>query len=111
MSPRFRTTAVCLIIVCRLARGRGMAQSVSGTILGTIQDDSGGAIASAHVSVVNTATDATRDVVANKSGSYAAPNLLPAVYSITITAPGYAPEERTGITLTVGGELTVNVTL
>src|SRR5687767_10654417 len=51
------------------------AQSVSGTILGTVTDSSGSVIQNAKVTVVNEGTGLTRTVQADSNGEYTIPSL------------------------------------
>lgn len=87
------------------------AQAIGATISGTVTDQSGGVVTNAEVSIKNTATADTRTVSTNANGIYSAPNLQPGSYSVTFTAPGFATAVQSGITLTVGGAQTLNLTM
>src|SRR2546430_5637419 len=87
------------------------AQVAGGTITGTVVDSSGRVIPNAGVSITNTATGINRSVTTNEDGLYIAPNLLPASYELTFTAPGFKTDVRTGIELTVGATVTSNMTM
>src|SRR6266853_2598783 len=87
------------------------AQVAGGTITGTVVDSSGRLIANASVSITNLATGINRTVTTNEDGLYIAPNLLPASYELTFTAPGFKTDVRTGIELTVGATVTLNTTM
>jgi hypothetical protein len=87
------------------------AQVAGGTITGTVVDSSGRVIANASVSISNVATGINRTVTTNEDGLYIAPNLLPASYELTFTAPGFKTDVRTGIELTVGATVTSNMTM
>lgn len=87
------------------------AQVTGATLTGTVTDPSGAVIPNAKVSVKNTATGVARDVTANSTGIYTAPNLLPGSYDITISASGFSTEVRSGIVLTVGQNQVLNVAL
>src|SRR6202011_5846096 len=45
------------------------------------------------------------------AGFYTAPNLLPGPYELKISAPGFSTEVFSGITLTVGAQETLKLTL
>ena len=47
----------------------------------------------------------------NDSGIYIAPNLLPGIYSVRVTARGFTTQVVTGVELQVGVELVQNITL
>jgi hypothetical protein len=87
------------------------AQVAGGTISGTVVDTSGRFIANASVSITNTATGINRTVTTNEDGIYIAPNLLSASYELKFAAPGFKTEVRTGIGLTVGATVTLNLTM
>jgi len=82
-----------------------------GRIAGTITDSTGAVIPAATVTVKNENTGRTLKVVANEKGVYFAAQLPPAQYTLTAEAGGMAPAQYTGISLQVGQERTLNVTL
>ena len=87
------------------------AQVAGGTITGTVVDSSGRVIPNAGVSITNVATGINRSVTTNEDGLYIAPNLLPASYELKFTAPGFKIEVRSGIELTVGATVSLNMTM
>jgi len=87
------------------------AQVAGGTITGTVVDSSARVIPNANVSITNVATGINRTVTTNEDGLYIAPNLLPASYELTFTAPGFKTDVRTGIELTVGATVSLNMTM
>src|ERR1700730_11603880 len=87
------------------------AQVSGATLMGTVSDTSGAVIPNAQLSIHNVATGEVRAVTTDKSGFYTAPNLLPGRYEGTITAPGFSTEVRSGITLTVGAQQVLNITM
>jgi len=87
------------------------AQVAGGTITGTVVDSSGRVLPNAGVSITNVATGINRTVTTNEDGLYIAPNLLPASYELTFTAPGFRTDVRSGIELTVGATVALNMTM
>src|SRR5260370_4002713 len=87
------------------------AQVAGGTITGTVVDSSGRVIPNAGVSITNVATGINRSVTTNEDGLYIAPNLWPARYELTLSAPGFKIEVRSGIELTVGATVSLNMTM
>src|SRR5436853_624516 len=102
---------VALLVIGSFAAARLHGQAVGATLSGTITDSSGGVIANAEAAILNTATGETRAVNTNAEGIYSAPNLIPGNYSVTVSATGFSKAVQSGITLTVGGSQTLNVTL
>jgi hypothetical protein len=113
MSLKFRrVSGVVLVMVlavtfCALAH----SQVAGGTILGTVSDASGAVVAGAQVTIKDLATGVSRVVPTDSRGSYSAANLLPGTYSITVLVSGFATEEQSGIDVTVGSQMLINVKL
>jgi hypothetical protein len=87
------------------------AQVAGATLAGTVTDTSGAAVPNAKVSIKNGSTGVERDITTDSAGFYSAPNLLPGVYDITASAPGFSTYRQTGITLTVGSSQTLSISL
>lgn len=87
------------------------AQTVTGTISGTVKDSSGAGIAGAKVEVLNQDTGTARSLVTDVAGRYSAVLLPLGNYRVTSTHEGFQTEARTGIELTVGREAVVDLTL
>ncbi len=75
------------------------AQSVSGTLLGTVTDSSGAVVPHAQITITLTGQHAVYTSVTNDSGNFTEPNLPPGVYTVTVTAPGFEKHTRENITL------------
>ncbi|HXA52616.1 MAG TPA: TonB-dependent receptor [Candidatus Acidoferrum sp.] len=88
-----------------------LAQSDTGRIVGTVSDSSGAVIPGGTVTVKNEKTGQSRKVTTNEHGQFLATQLLPSQYAITVEAPGMATAEYSGVTLQVGQEKTLNVTM
>jgi hypothetical protein len=76
-------------------------------LTGTVQDNSGSVIPGAQVTLTDESTGVLRSVQTNGQGLYAFPSLVPASYSLKVTAKGFQPKEITGIMLHAGDERTV----
>jgi hypothetical protein len=87
------------------------SQGSSARILGTVSDQSGGVVAGATVSVVDTERGVTRTLTTDDAGEYNAPNLIPGSYVVRVEANGFKKIERTGIVLEVGKEVRVDLTV
>src|SRR5882762_4044598 len=87
------------------------AQSERGSITGVIQDTTKAPIPGVSVKVINTATNATTDVVSSAAGAYGAANLPPGPYRIEASLTGFQSARVDGIRLTAGGTTRVDVTL
>jgi Carboxypeptidase regulatory-like domain/TonB dependent receptor/TonB-dependent Receptor Plug Domain len=87
------------------------AQVAGATLTGTVTDPSGSYIPHAQITITDVATGISRDLISDSAGFYTAPNLLPGNYEINISAPGFATQVRKGLTLTVGAQQVVNITM
>lgn len=87
------------------------AQTVSGTILGVIQDQQGAAIANADVSARNLETGAVRKASADGNGNYRISSVPAGSYEISASSSGFKTEVRSGVVVTVGGDVGVNFSL
>src|SRR5215475_13935624 len=94
-----------------LTGGVALAQETRSTILGTVKDQAGAAVAGATVDVTNTETNTTAKLSTNSSGYFEAPYLLPGTYSITVTAQGFKRYVQQGYPLTVNSRQNVDITL
>jgi len=88
-----------------------LAQVTTGTISGTVQDASGAAIPGTEIAIRNLDTGAARTITSDPDGRYAATDLPVGNYEIQAQHAGFQTEVRSGITLTVGRQATVNLGL
>ena len=102
--------AACLVLILVNHR-HAAAQTATGTIVGTVVDDTGAALPGAAVIITNADTSLTRNLVTDANGRYAAPNLPPGPYFLKATLQGFETVLRSGITLTVGREAVVDLTM
>ncbi len=86
-----------------------MAQVAGGTIQGTVADPSAAVIPNVAVSIKNTGTAVVTSVATNSQGFYQVPNLIPGKYEISAAATGFTTQVRTGLTLTVGAVVVVDI--
>jgi hypothetical protein len=77
------------------------AQETRGNINGTVQD-ANGVIPGATVTITNTGTSRTQQLVTNSRGYFEAVLLNPGTYSVRIELQGYKSVNQTGIQLAVG---------
>ena len=67
--------------------------STSGTVLGTVKDPSGSAVATVVVELVNKGTDAKRTTVTNEEGDFRFADIDAGSYVLVVEAPGFQREE------------------
>ncbi len=99
------------ILAACLATG-ALAQDVSGTLEGTVLDQSGSAVPNAKISITNTdRNQVVRTVTTDATGSYSAPLIPIGNYSLKVEAAGFKANEVTGIILNVNDDLKFNIKL
>jgi len=99
--------ALAIILLCVPAFSQGNA----GRILGTVTDQSGGVVAGATVTVIDTERGTNRTLTSDDAGEYNAPNLTPGNYTVRAEAKGFKKLERQGVVLEVGKEVRVDLTV
>src|SRR5690349_21457677 len=86
------------------------AQSFQGGLRGNVKDPQG-VIPGVTVTLVNEATNVSRETVSNSVGEYSFPALDPATYTIRASVQGYKTFERKGIRIGTQQFLTLDVQL
>jgi hypothetical protein len=82
-------------------------QAGLGTITGTIVDHSGAVIAGAHITLVQTSTKSTREIVSNGQGIFDLPSLVPGQYTLTVSVPGFRQQKLDNIVINGFQELSL----
>ena len=100
-----------LLALLALAFSSLPAQVVGGTISGVVADAGGSLIPQADVLLRNEETGTQRHLATDSAGAYAAPSIAVGRYTLTVTSPGFAPQIRKGIGVTIGQSVRVDVAL
>src|SRR3954463_11118818 len=106
-----RRVLVALILVAACSPARVNAQSVSGTILGTVTDSSGSVIPNAKVTIVNEGTGLTRTVHADANGEFTAPSLPTGHYTVIAELTGFKTLTLSNIELGVDQRARIDMKL
>lgn len=90
------------------------AQTITGSIIGTVLDSSGLPIAGVEATVTHIATGAAREVRSNERGDILFNSLQPGAYNLTIAAKGFKTLQQQNISLSANqtlpiGKLTLEV--
>jgi hypothetical protein len=110
-SFRFWNVGLCSSAVVLLGLAPATAQTLKGTILGTITDASHGIIQAAAVNLIETNTNFHRSEVTNESGFFAFANLDPGNYRVEVEHPGFRKVVRAAIQLDANSTLRVDLEL
>ena len=89
----------------------GWGQTLTGTILGTVRDQSGLVVPGVEVTIVNTDTNRSRTATTNASGNYSIPLLLVGSYELEASFTGFDTQRRTGIVLQIDQSARFDITL
>src|SRR6266851_3625884 len=94
-----------LAFLCVCAVG----QTLTGTLVGTITDVSGGSVANAKITVTETNTNVRRSGQTNESGNYIFSNLPPGVYTVAVELAGFKRESRANVEVLVNTNPRVDI--
>src|SRR5713101_5822921 len=111
LALRFGAIVLTLFITMGGFAAAANAQAVGAALSGLITDERGGAVPGATVTIKNVGTGVVREVSTNGDGFYSAPNLLPGAYEVRVTAQGFQTHVQKEISLTVGAQQALNLSL
>src|SRR5690348_3735523 len=101
-----RLVAAFLLAVTLVSAQTG---GLTGQIEGTLRDPAGSVIPNAKVTLVNTGTGLERDARTDDSGLYRFPLIPLGTYSVSAEAQGFAPQKRSGLAVSAGSTVTVDL--
>lgn len=108
VGARFLGVGLALLFACIPMFSQG---GETGRISGTVTDQTGGAIVGATVAVTDVARGSTRTLTTDAAGLYAAPNLIPGLYTVQAMAAGFQVLQQQNIQVGVGADVRIDVTL
>jgi len=111
MKIYIRTSALSGALILVFAASRLFGQAESGTIVGVVSDQAGAVVPAAKVTLVNEGTNATRVILTNESGRYAANSFPTGRITATVEHPGFQKLVRSGVELTAADTLTLDLQL
>ena len=103
----------CLIVAIVLTLGdRAVgAQTLYGSIVGNVTDAQGAVAPGVTLTATNTGTGSKVETVTDSDGAYTFRNLLPGTYDLTATLSGFREHKETGVPVTAGNPVRVNVAM
>ncbi|MGO9403421.1 MAG: carboxypeptidase regulatory-like domain-containing protein [Terriglobales bacterium] len=93
-------TTLLLWAATALAQGSGTC-----TVTGTVYDQSGAVVSGAKVTLTQTATNTSRETVANSSGFFSFIGIPAGTYDVKVEAKGFAAFTQTGIPLHINDQI------
>ena len=104
------SNALCIpAVFCFVAAGS--AQTVTGSIRGTIVDQSGAVVAGAKVTARDVATGVTKEATTDRAGTYNLQTLPIGTYMVSATKPGFSVTSDRPFSLEIDQIARVNLTL
>ena len=102
-----------MVLSCMIlgASAPAFAQGGRSEINGTVVDAQKAVLPGATVTATNEDTGLVRESVADDTGRFVMPSLLPGTYTVKADLSGFQPMIRTGMVVRVGEELTITLTL
>jgi carboxypeptidase family protein/TonB-dependent receptor-like protein len=108
---RFLQTLGAAVLAATITTA-ALAQNLTGTINGTVRDESGAVIPNAAVTITDSGTGVVaRRLQTNGSGRYEAPSLQQGIYTVQVTIPGFETVVVKQIKLNVDQALPVDATM
>src|SRR5437667_1086743 len=100
---RRRAALLLVALACStLAVRPAFAQSMTGSLTGTIVDQTGAIVVGADVTLINEASRDVRRTKSNSEGYFAFAAVPSGTYTVAIETPGFAKYEQKGVGLKVG---------
>lgn len=99
-----------LLVLCFAAVAAAQG-TITGTILGTVTDETGAVLPNVTITATQTATSQVRSTSTNGVGQYTLPFLPIGPYRLTAEKQGFKTEARSGFSLAIDQQLTANFTL
>ena len=107
----YLTCLIAVFALVLLGSSTASAQSIFGSLSGTVTDSNGAVIPDAKVNVQNDATKITQQLTSNKVGFFSASQLPGGSYSVSVDATGFEKWQGTGIVLNASDVRTLNIAL
>jgi hypothetical protein len=111
MAKQLSIAAMLTICIClvTLTAQPVWGQAVYGSIIGTVTDPQGAAVANAKVTVTDQRKGTSDTTTSNESGNYSVTHLIPDVYTVRVEAPGFKASEQKDVI--VSADAAANVPL
>ena len=87
------------VVIAMLVATSALAQTPTGTILGSVKDAQGAVVPGATVTATNLGTQYSRNTVTDGAGEYALRLLPVGNYKVEVSIPGFKTFTQTGIQL------------
>jgi hypothetical protein len=110
LAMKINKLAVLGVCAC-LILAPGWSQVTTGTILGTVRDNTGAVVAGARITITEQSKGTSQAFVSDEGGSYNAPFLVPGTYQVTAEKEAFKKQLRSGVVLQVDQKARIDFTL
>jgi len=110
-STRLVLAIVVAAAMMLVSAPRTFAQTVTGTIVGTVLDSQGAVVPGATISARNRDTGLERSSTSESAGEFTIASVPAGAYDVTVSAPGFRQEVRSAFTMSVGATLRLDFKL
>lgn len=100
-----------LVTAMLLSGVSAYAQTLYGSLVGTVTDASGAAVPNVTVTVTNKETNLVRAVTTNDSGQYNVTTVQPGTYSVKVVGNGFRPAQEDNVAVSANSQARVNIAL
>jgi hypothetical protein len=110
---RLGRVLACLTAAALLLTGSrsAEAQALYGSIVGNVSDTQGAITPGVTLTATNTGTGLVVETTSDTDGAYTFRNLLPGTYDLSASLSGFREHKQTGIPVTAGNPVRVNIAL
>src|SRR5687767_5756083 len=102
MQGSLRLCAAALLLLAGSFSNRLEAQVLYGSVLGSIQDQSGSVVPNVTVTITNRDTGLQLEVKTDETGNYTINNVLPGTYTVRTNVTGFRSVARENLEVAAG---------
>ena len=109
-----RSFWMALVVFCfciNLCNYTAAGQAVYGSILGTVTDPQGAAVAGAKVTITNIGQGTSQETTTNEDGNYSVTHLIPGAYKVKVEATGFQGYEVSSVQVSADTGVKVDATM
>ena len=100
-----------LLALALLLSGPASAQTLYGTLVGNVTDETGLAVPGATVKITHTETNQTRESTTNSTGGYNFPNIPTGTYQVDVALTGFQSASSRDVVVRQSTSVRVDVRL
>lgn len=113
MNRKTLSSILAAFVLTLCITGLAVAQEITGSIVGTVKDSNGAAVAGANVTVTDPSKDnlVVRTATTNGEGGFSVPGLVTSTYTVTVEASNFKKSVSTSLKIDVGARRSLDIKL